>query len=114
MPKEDDLALASELARPMGTEPGKNMRHGEPPLVLRTAGRMGRKSSTVPMARAKVEKPRAKEKTAKERARGMERKEVERKAANRQRADASSVGGSTGRPSARRTPSRKEEHLSDE
>ena len=66
------------------------------------------KSSIVPrMARAKVERPRAKARTAKEKAKGMERKGVvERKAVNLRKADASSVEGSTGRPSVPRMPSR--------
>ena len=109
MPKKDDRALASALARPTGTEPGKSMRHGEPPLMFRTVGRMGLKSSTVPrMARAKVGRLRAKEKTAKEKARGMERKEVDIRAANLRRADVLSAEGDTGHPGAPRTLSRKE------
>ena len=75
----------------------------------RAAERTYPKSSTVPgMARAKAERPREKGKMAKEKAKGVERKEAARKAANLQRADALSVGESTGRRSAPRTPSRKE------
>ena len=55
----------------MGTGPGKSRRHGGPPLVLKTVGRMGPKSSTVlRMARVKAERPRAKGNMAKEKANG--------------------------------------------
>ena len=93
----------------MGTDLHRSMRHGEHPLMLETVGGTSPKSSIVPkMARAKAERPKAKERTARDKARGMERKEVEIKGANLRRADALSAEGDTGHPSAPRTLSRKE------